>query len=84
MIFQQRNRNMYRPSSLMDVFNQAFFSGGMSPYEQQRQQGPNYQVFQFSSTGNNGQPRVIFRTNSTNPATFIQLIEMLVRRANPN
>jgi len=34
MIFQQRNRNMYRPSSLMDVFNQAFFSGGMENRQQ--------------------------------------------------
>ena len=88
MIFQQRNRNMYQPSSLMDLYNQALLTGGRSPYQRQQQQQqqrrePNFQVFQFSSS-NNGQPRVILRTNSTNPSTFIQLIEMLARRANPN
>ncbi len=85
MIFNQRGRNMYQPSSLMDVFNHAFFSGGMEPrQEEYEQRGPNYQMFQFTSNNNNGQPRVIYRTNSTNPSTFVQLIEMLARRANPN
>lgn len=29
MIFNQRSRNMYRPSSLMDMFLDPFFGGNM-------------------------------------------------------
>ena len=88
MFFQQRNRGLYSPSPLMDIFIHPFFGGGQraqrDPFEQQQHMGgPGFQLIQFTS--NNGQgPRVIFRTNSTNPSTFIQLIEMLARRANPN
>jgi len=89
MIFSQRNRNMYNPSPLMNFFEHPFF--GRSPFENQQQNpfdhrqqnrgGPTYQVIRFSS---NGGPNLIVRSNSANPTTFIQLIEMLTRRANPN
>lgn len=89
MIFSQRNRNMYNPSPLMNFFENPF---GRNPFENQQQQhpfdnrqqnrgGPTYQVIRFSS---NGGPNLIVRSNSANPTTFIQLIEMLTRRANPN
>lgn len=53
------------------------------PYRQDSHSGPTFHMFQFS-TANGRQPRVIIRSNSTNPSTFIQLIEMLAGRANPN
>lgn len=39
-------------------------------------------MIQFSS--NNGGPRIFFRSNSSNPMGFIQIIEMMARAANPN
>ncbi len=72
----------------MNFFENPF---GRSPFENQQQHpfdnrqqnrgGPTYQVIRFSS---NGGPNLIVRSNSANPTTFIQLIEMLTRRANPN
>jgi len=62
----------------MDIFNSPLFGG---PYERQPNRGPTYQFFTISP---NGDRNVIFRSNSANPSTFIQLIEMLTRRANPN
>ena len=81
MIFNQRNRNIYNPSPLMDFFGHPFFGGNSFENQHQQRGGPTYQVIRFSS---NGGPNLIVRTNSANPSTFIQLIEMLARRANPN
>jgi len=71
MIFNNRSRNMYNPSPLMDIFSQPFFNQ-RSPLEMSPNREQNFQQIIRFSNGNG--PQVIFRTNSTNPTTFIQLI----------
>ena len=71
MIFNQRNRNMYNPSPLMDMFNHPFFRNGPLDNQHHNRGGPTYQVIRFSS---NSGPNLIVRSNSANPSTFIQLI----------
>ena len=66
----------------MNILDNSLFGSPFgNPQQQQNRGGPTYQVIRFSS---NGGPNFIVRSNSSNPFTFIQLIDMLARRANPN